>query len=87
MRASQDLVNLSLNQPQRISVNPFNSIVSGLTQAPRPRERDRERARSHEHQFLVVFSPQEFIRVRQSKDVQREAIVLALCKRTFTKKV
>lgn len=53
-----DLVNLSLNQPERISADPFCAIVKEL---------------SH-----------EFIRV---KNKNREAIVLALCQRTFKDKV
>jgi len=53
-----DLVNLSLNRPKRVSVDPLMSIVDNLTQ--------------------------EFIRIRENKEDERPAIVLALCKRSFT---
>jgi ATP-dependent RNA helicase DDX27 len=56
----ENVVQLSLNQPLRIIVDPHNAIVSTLSQ--------------------------EFIRVRTGEDADREAIVAALCKRTFTTK-
>ena len=61
-----DLVLLSLNQPVKVTIDPFDSVVERLTQ--------------------------EFVRIKQKASVdeetrEREAIVLALCQRSFKQRV
>jgi len=55
------LVDLSLNNPKRVSIDPVDAVVSTLSQ--------------------------EFVRLRNEREHDREAIVLALCKRSFLSKV
>jgi ATP-dependent RNA helicase DDX27 len=76
----QDLVNLSLNQPLRVSVNPFNSIVKGLTQ-----EFIRVRDKSPIHREAIVlslcrrtFKSQTIIFMPSKNQCHRLAIIFGL---------
>ena len=61
-----DLILLSLNQPVKVTIDPFDSVVERLTQ--------------------------EFVRIKQKASAEeerreREAIILALCQRSFKQRV